>query len=55
LLDELIRENNPLDVELYRWAREKFDKEVLNCSPVSNSANVVLTEKPEIDLALVFT
>lgn len=52
LLDELIRENNPLDVELYRWAREKFDKEVLNCSPVSNSANVVLTEKPEIDLSL---
>jgi hypothetical protein len=51
-LDELIRENNPLDVELYRWAREKFDKEVLNCSPVSNSANVVLTEKPEIDLSL---
>lgn len=51
-LDAFIRENNPLDVELYQWAREKFDKEVLICSPASQDARTVLTEKPTIDLAL---
>ena len=51
-LDSLIREHNPLDVELYQWAREKFDKDVMICSPAVQTQNTELTEKPAIDLAL---
>jgi hypothetical protein len=51
-LDALIRENNRLDVELYQWARAKFDKECANCSTGSTSDESTLAEKPTIDLAL---
>ncbi len=51
-LDEIIRANNPLDVELYEWALEKFESEFLVHLPTTKFLDAELVEKPEIDLGL---